>query len=55
MGECPCEDRDALPATLDTHFDYVEVPERPKGRVCKTLKPSVRIRPSTPNFAGKWL
>ena len=31
----------------------VEVPERPKGPVCKTVKPSVRIRPSTPYPCGQ--
>jgi hypothetical protein len=30
----------------------VKVAERPNARVCKTLKPSVRIRPFTPNNAG---
>ena len=30
----------------------VKVAERPNARVCKTLKPSVRIRPFTPNNAA---
>ncbi len=32
-------------------FANVKVAERPNARVCKTLKPSVRIRPFTP-YAG---